>query len=170
MLPMGKTFTDIEKDIDSTLHALPIFRLPLNMALLACLIVYERHMLETGGMRSIFSHDAAMKHMKAGIQKLIPELYRRCSKPTSSKYQQNTSMAISIARQAFVFCNRYSAFEHCFTLYHYNWFQGSIDDNVVSFTYPPDLNFGLGQLNRRLHVYNEERAIGRSRKACLRRS
>lgn len=167
MAGVKQTFDDIEKNIDSILHSLPLFRLPLNIALLDCLTVYERYMFEIGYIRDIVSHDAAMVKIKASIQTLVPETYRRCLSPIKDNYPRKTARELNTAQQAFVFCNRYSDFEHCFTLCHYGWFQGSVEDNVIAFTYPPDLDFGVAQLNRRLHIYNEERIIGRSLKAGL---
>lgn len=156
---MGKTFNDIERDIDATLHSLPIFRLPLNVALIDCLTIYESQMLEASDIRQLFSHDVAIVNIKRSIETLIPKLYERCLKPTSVKYKPNTARALNTARQALVFCSRYHSFEHSFTLHHYGWYQGSIDNYIISFTYPPDLDFGLGQLNKRLNLYRQERSI-----------
>ena len=158
---MEKTLGDVEEDIDDALHSLPIFRLPLNVALIVCLTVYEHQMLEAGDIRQVSSHEAAIGHIKSSIDTLIPKLYERCFIPTLAKYPPNT--AFNTAQQALKFCSRYSSFEHSFTLYHYGWYQGSIDNNIVTFTYPADIDFGLGQLNRRLHIYRQERAIRQAR-------
>lgn len=160
---MEKTFGDVEKDIDAALHSLPIFRLPLNVALIDCLTVFERQMLEANDIRPLSSHDAVIKYIKSSIQILIPKLYERCFKPTSAKYPPNTARAFNATQQALEFCIRYSSFEHCFMLHYYGWFQGSVDDNVITFSYPPDLNFGLGQLSRSLHIYKEEKALRQAR-------
>lgn len=160
---MRKTFNDIEKDIDAALHSLPIFRLPLNVALIDCLTLFESEMIEVGDIRQVFSHDVATVNTKRSIETLIPKLYENCFKPTSVKYPRNTARSLNTARQALVFCSRYHSFEHSFTLYHYGWYQGSIDNNIISFTYPSDLDFGLGQLNRRLNLYRQERAIHQAR-------
>ena len=160
---MEKTLGDVEKDIDAALHSLPIFRLPLNVALLDCLTVFESQMLEVSDIRQVISHDAAIVNVKRSIETLIPKLYERCLKPSSVKYTPNTTRALNTARQALDFCSRYHSFEHSFTLYHYGWYQGSIDNNIVSFTYPADLDFGLGQLNKRLNIYRQERAVDQAR-------
>lgn len=162
---MEKTFDIIEKDIDDALHSLPIFRLPLNVALIDCLSVYERQTLEVADIGSFSSHEAVIVHLKESIQTLIPKLYERCLKPTSAKYPSNTARSFSVAQQALEFCYRYSSFEHCFMMYHYGKFQGNIEGNVITFTYPPDLNFGLDQLDRSLHIYKEEKAVHQAREA-----
>ncbi len=162
---MGKTFGDVERDIDAALHSLPIYRLPLNVALIDCLSVFESQMLETRDIQPFSSHDAVIVHIKGSIQTLIPKLYERCLKSTSAKYPRNSARAFNTARQALEFCYRYSSFEHCFMLHHYGKFQGSIDDNVITFTYPPGLNFGLDQLGRSLHIYQQEKAVHQAREA-----
>ncbi len=68
---MEKTFDDIEKDIDAALHSLPIFRLPLNVALIDCLSVYERQILEVRGIRPLSSHESVIVHIKESIQTLM---------------------------------------------------------------------------------------------------
>ncbi|MFC1921404.1 YecA family protein [Chloroflexota bacterium] len=156
---MGKTFDDVEKDIDAVLDSLPIFRLPLNVALIDCLSVYERQMLEVSDIRPFSSYDAIIVHIKESIQTLIPKLYKRCSKPTSAKYPPNTARAFNTAQQALEFCSRYSSFEHCFMMHHYDKYQGNIEGNVITFVYPPGMNFGLDQLGRSLHIYKEEQAV-----------
>lgn len=162
-MAMEKTFDDIEKDIDSALNSLPIFRLPLNVALIDCLTIYERQMLETRAVRSLSTYDAIIVHIKESIQILIPKLYELCFKPKSAKYPSNTARALNTAQQALEFCTRYASFEHCFMLHHYGKFQGKVEGNVITFVYPPDLNFGLDQLGRSLHVYKEEKSIVQAR-------
>lgn len=162
---MEKTFGDVEKDMDAALHSLPIFRLPLNVALIDSLSVYERQMLETSDIRSLSSHDAAIVHIKRSLQTLVPKLYERCSKPTSAKYPPNTGRAFDAAQQALEFCFNYSSFEHCFMMYHYGWYQGSIDNNIITFTYPLGTDFGLDQLGRSLHIHKQEKAVHQAREA-----
>ncbi len=87
---MEKTLDDVEKDIDAALHSLPIFRLPLNIALIDCLTVYESQMLEAGDIRQVFSHDAAIVHIKRSIETLIPKLYNNCPPSYSFTFPKNT--------------------------------------------------------------------------------
>lgn len=156
---MEKTFDAIEEDVDEAFRSLPIFKLPLNMALIDCLSVFERQMLEAGNIRPFSSYDASIVHFKKSIQTLIPKLYEYCFKPNSAKYPANTTRAFDAAQQALEFSYRYSSFEHCFMMYHYNKFQGNVEGNIITFTYPPGLNFGLDQLGRSLHVYKQEKAV-----------
>jgi hypothetical protein len=161
---MEKVLADVERDIDSVFHSLPIFHLPLNVALIDCLTVFERIMLEVNlRIRQLIPHHAAILQFKGSLQILIPELYRKCPMPRQIRHTLNPSRALDTAHQALTFCDRYSSFEHGFTLYRYGWYQGSIDNNIISFTYPADLDFGLGQLNTRLHIYREEMATHQAR-------
>jgi len=164
---MEETFADIEKDIDKAFRALPIFKLPLDVALIDCLTVFQRTMFETVDIRSFLPFDAAIVHFKEALQILVPELYRNCPTPRLAKYPFNTPRVLDVAQQALIFCTHYSSFIHSFTLHHYGWFEGHISDNIVSFSYPEGFNFGLGQLNLRLHIHREEKKLRQARETVL---
>jgi hypothetical protein len=126
----------IEKHFDNVLDRLPIFRLPSEIALYSCLTELECIFYDMESIHDRLSSHAAMLHVKAALQFLIPRIYRHCPHSDSIPIKKYALQFLSTASQAMNFCERCSALEDCFILYHRNWFEGSVDDRIVTFAYP----------------------------------
>ena len=96
----------LENHIDRALSNLRIYRLPLELALIVSLTIFEDLLCRTyGRVPDGFSTEAAMLQHKAGLQILIPEIYRRCPQPTTeNKAMQVTLDVLADVSDALNFC------------------------------------------------------------------
>jgi len=158
---------DIEKRIDTILDRLPIFRLPMDVAVLNCLTAFESVFYRIGQLDDRFSHNAAIINAKASLQTIIPLVFSKCSKSVSPLEKKRALTFLSNAKQSLKFCERCAVLQHSFILFHRHWYQGSIDGRVLTFSYPEGTDFGRTELHLVLHDYHEERTLSQSVKSRL---
>jgi hypothetical protein len=161
------TLEEVENYLDYTLSRLPIFRLPINIALINCLTEIESEFQLLDEIHDHLSFQAAMLQLKAALQFLIPLVFKHCSNSRIVPTKENALQFLNSANQAINFCESVSSLEECFLLFHTGYFEGSLDDRIVTFSYPKGTDFGRAELNLTLHTYHEERRLQQSAQAGI---
>jgi hypothetical protein len=156
-----RNIDELELYFDEALSKLRIYKLPLYLALQVALVIYEElHCTVTRRISQRFSAEAAMLHYKCALGILIPQLFKRCGLQKSTQDPLTVTQSIvDTVTDAIQFCERYDSVIHCYTLYHQNYFTGSLNNRIVDFQYAGGINLGRSSLNLLLDRYHEQRAI-----------
>jgi hypothetical protein len=155
---------ELENHLDRALSNLRIYRLPVELALIVSLTVFEEQFRTTyERIPDRFSAEAAMLSHKAALQILIPQILRRCSQPAiENKVIEVTLDALADVGNALEFCQRYDIATLAYTQLHQGWFVGSLNGRIAEFDFAEGTDFGRAQLNFTLHGYHERQTLFKS--------
>lgn len=156
---------EVERHFDEALSRLRAYELPLPVALHASLVGFEElNCTATSLLPERFPAFAAMLHHKAGLEVLIPNLFRRCRPQESLEARFiGTRNIVDAVTDALQFCERYHFVVHSYTLYHHKQFTGSLRGRVVDFQYAKAFSVGRSSLNLLLRNHHEQSAVNQSR-------
>ncbi len=155
----------LEQHFDTALLNLQVYKLPLQVALMVSLTVFEHiHRTAVTNLTDRFSAEAAMLHHKGSLEILIPYLFRKCERQEPLGEQMTvTPDILSAVNDGLNFLERYQIVVHAYTHYHQEQFTGSLHGRVADFIYSPGINLGRSSLNFLLHGYHQQRTIKQSK-------
>jgi len=149
----------IEKHIDDTLLGLRIFEMPAQVALEhACTmfeILYE-DILFTMADNPI-SATIAIQQIRSSLQALVPQILRHCRRGHQTIVPEIVGDDLTIAKEAMIYCSKYSELVECFVRYHQYYYEGAAKNKVVTFRHPSDIEFGKSHVNSFLHQYRSNK-------------
>jgi hypothetical protein len=155
---------DLERHFDETLSKLRVYELPLHIALIVTLTIFEElHCTAIGRIQERFSSEAVTLHYKDALEILIPCLLKRCEQQEVPKQPLTVTKNILVTvADAFHFCERYHFVVHAYTQYHQKQFTGSLSGRIVDFQYSRGIDLGRSSLQFLLHQYYQQRTIQKS--------
>ena len=139
-----RNLDELENHIDRALSNLRIYRLPVELALVVSLTVFEEWIRTTyERVPDRFSAEAAMLHDKAALQILIPQTLGRCSpSATEKKITAVTLDALADVSHALWFCQRYGTATLAYTHFHQGWLTGALTGRIAEFAYAEGIDVG----------------------------
>lgn len=158
-----ETTKDIERHIDDIFNKLKIFKAPAELAVLTSLEVFEYHLSKIyESILDQFISEIAIVERKTGLQILIEHIILKCPGTiisTNSSCIEITEEMLSNASAALQFCQRYSIVSLAYWNLYDNLFNAKVNNRVIEFEYPQDIDPGRSILNIYLHDYKSKRIM-----------
>ncbi len=163
---------DIEKNIDRAWDNLAIYKMPLHLALFMVLSNYEYlnadlRVREVSGNLDRRSAEGGVVHLRAGLQFLIPQLYKKCPrgsfKQKHIKTLRDLRTSLLPVMEASNFSQRYGWFAYHITSYYQHWLTCSAEGRILTFSFPESVQIGnalmlhaLNRLHEDLHTDKDQ--------------
>lgn len=154
---------NIENIIDQVWGNLAIYKMPLYLALFVILCGYEYLNADMrtrvlSGKLNRRDFEGGTIHLRAGLQCLIPQLYKKCPrikfKHRYIKTLRDLRTSLLPVSEANNFSQRYEWFAYHITSYRLRWLICSVEGRILTFSYPGDIHIGKSLMHhalKRLH-------------------